>query len=216
VEAVPQSPAKRGEADIADGNRAAEVIKAEAEDSSPDADDEGSMSLSDPSIADPMPPWPLPRRPAPDLRRELSWYEELVRDAVPTLDVTLLHPHATPPLRHSADAGWYVHVSPAAALPAGLAIAAHERRDVRTGIALAVPPQHVVVVLPLPDLRLRHRVETAVTYVFPEPEPSELVVKVANRSNCRRVLTANAPVAHFVLLRTEDAVRIRVRAAPKA
>ena len=65
--------------------------------------------------------------------------------------VTLLHPLARPPWRaHEADGGADLHAVEEATIPAG------ERRDVGTGIALAIPPGYAGFVQARSGLAFRH------------------------------------------------------------
>lgn len=150
--------------------------------------------------------WPLP--PAPESKISQTWYDALVQDIAPTLAVTLLHPEATPPARGKHREGWALHVSPGFKFDQH-PIHSNQRVSIPTGLRVVVPDGYVGVVLPLEELRLKERLEANVDYMFPKTS-GELWIRLGNKGKTKRCVHPNMKIAHFILLKTEEHVKVEV------
>lgn len=116
------------------------------------------------------------------------------------LQVRLLHPQAQLPRRaHPGDAGADLFSVEEVAIPAG------ERRDVGTGIALAIPPGYGGFVQPRSGLAFRHGIMlTNSPGLIDAGYRGELRVSLYNSGPERFVVKVGERIAQLVIQRVEE------------
>lgn len=151
-------------------------------------------------------PWPLP--PAPSSKAAHSWYDALVRDVTPTLQVRKLHPDAIVPAQSYSGGGWLLHASPIFKSDE-FPLRVQARMAVPTGLQIVVPPGYMALTLPLHDMRTQQRIDVHTEAFLPDG-PVDVYVRVANKGKTKRLILPNACIGRLVLVKLDHRISLQV------